>query len=152
MSSDVALRADSHHAEGFACRKRGDYEAAITDYGQALKIDPRHFKAVYNRGFSFDKVRVRRVERSPSACMSRPVTVAVRTWVPGAITAGYVQGGSRGLHDSGIAGPRERQCLLQPWLQSGQGVQRVVTSVIECRVFDALSIPWGFVVSDGAHR
>ncbi len=37
---------------------QGDYEAAISDYGQALKIDPRHFKAVYNRGFSFDKVRV----------------------------------------------------------------------------------------------
>ena len=35
---------------------QGDYESAIADYGKALKIDPRHFKAVYNRGFSYDKV------------------------------------------------------------------------------------------------
>jgi tetratricopeptide (TPR) repeat protein len=35
---------------------QGDYESAISDYGKALKIDPRHFKAVYNRGFSYDKV------------------------------------------------------------------------------------------------
>ena len=57
MSSDVALRADSHHAEGFACRKRGDYEAAIQAYTRAIELDPKHFKAYFNRGFAQDKLR-----------------------------------------------------------------------------------------------
>ncbi len=38
---------------------QGDYDAAIDDYSRALRIDPKHFKAVYNRGFSYDKVRQR---------------------------------------------------------------------------------------------
>ncbi len=55
--SELSLRADSHHAEGFACRKRGDYEAAIQAYTRAIELDPRHFKAYFNRGFAYDKVR-----------------------------------------------------------------------------------------------
>ena len=62
MSSDVALRADSHHAEGFACRKRGDYEAAIQAYTRAIELDPKHFKAYFNRGFAYDKVCILRAE------------------------------------------------------------------------------------------
>lgn len=36
---------------------QGDFESAVKDYTKALEIDPKHFKAVYNRGFSYDKVR-----------------------------------------------------------------------------------------------
>lgn len=36
--------------------KRGDFKAAVADYSRALELDPRHFKAVYNRAFSYDKV------------------------------------------------------------------------------------------------
>lgn len=39
-----------------ARRTQGKYEEAIADYSQALSIDPHHFKAVYNRAFSYDKV------------------------------------------------------------------------------------------------
>jgi tetratricopeptide (TPR) repeat protein len=33
----------------------GKYELAITDYNQALKIDPNHFRAYNNRGNSYFK-------------------------------------------------------------------------------------------------
>lgn len=35
---------------------QGDFEKAINDYSVAIRIDPNHFKAVYNRAFSYDKV------------------------------------------------------------------------------------------------
>ena len=54
---DVAQRADAFHAEGFAYRKRGDYDAAIQAYSRAIELDPGHFKAYFNRGFAYDKVQ-----------------------------------------------------------------------------------------------
>jgi tetratricopeptide (TPR) repeat protein len=48
--------ADYYHARGFAHRKSGNFKAAIEDYSKAVELDPRHFKALFNRGFSYDKV------------------------------------------------------------------------------------------------
>ena len=39
-------------------RQLGRLEDAVADYTTALGLDPRHFKALYNRAFCFDKVRV----------------------------------------------------------------------------------------------
>lgn len=52
--------ADHFHALGFAARKRGtpdDYKEAIKLYSQALEILPVHFKALFNRGFAYDKIK-----------------------------------------------------------------------------------------------
>jgi tetratricopeptide (TPR) repeat protein len=32
------------------------FDAAIQDYESAIKIDPNHFKAYYNRAFCWDKL------------------------------------------------------------------------------------------------
>ena len=37
-------------------RKIEKYDLALQDYTSALKIDPNHFKAYYNRGFCPEKV------------------------------------------------------------------------------------------------
>ena len=37
-------------------RQLGRLEDAVADYTTALGLDPRHFKALYNRAFCYDKV------------------------------------------------------------------------------------------------
>ena len=56
--SQEALRkgVEEHHAMGYILRKRGDYQGAILRYSQALEAQPGHFSALFNRGFSYDKV------------------------------------------------------------------------------------------------
>lgn len=39
-----------------AHRQLGRLEDAVADYTTALGLDPRHFKALYNRAFCYDKV------------------------------------------------------------------------------------------------
>lgn len=51
------VEADKAHSEGFAARKRGDFDAAIAAYSRAIALDPQHFKAFFNRGFAYDKLR-----------------------------------------------------------------------------------------------
>ena len=41
---------------GYMLRKRGDYQGAILHYSKALEEQPGHFSALFNRGFSYDKV------------------------------------------------------------------------------------------------
>ena len=48
-------KADFYHNRAFAYRKMKNYEKAIADYSQALVLDPKHFKAYYNRAFCFEK-------------------------------------------------------------------------------------------------
>jgi tetratricopeptide (TPR) repeat protein len=48
--------AEQFHAKGYDSRKKGDYETAIKHYSEALKIMPNHFKALFNRGFAYDKI------------------------------------------------------------------------------------------------
>lgn len=35
---------------------QGHFKAAINDYTVAILKDPSHFKAYFNRGFSYDKL------------------------------------------------------------------------------------------------
>ena len=56
-SGSTAVRtADQHHARGYAFRKQGNFAAAIQEYSKAIQLDNHHFKALFNRGFSLDKV------------------------------------------------------------------------------------------------
>lgn len=55
-TSQRARLADEHHAKGYSLRKQGDFAAAIEEYSQAIALEPQHFKALFNRGFSWDKV------------------------------------------------------------------------------------------------
>lgn len=48
--------ADTHYARGYALRKRGDFAGAVQEYTAALAQDPSHFKSLFNRAFSLDKV------------------------------------------------------------------------------------------------
>ena len=48
--------AEKFHMQGFAARKKGDYWEAIELYSKALSILPIHFKALFNRGFAYDKI------------------------------------------------------------------------------------------------
>ena len=52
----AAAAADAHHAAGYALRKAGMYEGAVREYSLALAADPAHFRALFNRAFSLDKV------------------------------------------------------------------------------------------------
>lgn len=56
-SRSASADADAHHARGFALRRRGDFAGAIAEYSRAISADPRHFKALFNRGFAHDKLR-----------------------------------------------------------------------------------------------
>lgn len=49
-------QAEMYHSQGYAARKKGDYQTAIEFYSMALEIFPNHFKALFNRGFAFDKL------------------------------------------------------------------------------------------------
>ena len=46
--------ADFYHNRAFCRRKLADFAGAIDDYSSALKLDPSHFKALYNRAFCLD--------------------------------------------------------------------------------------------------
>jgi tetratricopeptide (TPR) repeat protein len=52
------LTADDYHARGYALRKQGDFAGAVREYSRALALDPGHFKCLFNRAFSLDKVGV----------------------------------------------------------------------------------------------
>ena len=56
-ASHRARLADEHHAKGYSFRKQGNFAAAIEEYSQAIALEPQHFKALFNRGFSWDKVQ-----------------------------------------------------------------------------------------------
>ena len=54
--AERAARVEQHVAAGTALRKREDFAGALAEYGAALSLHPRHFKALFNRAFSLDKV------------------------------------------------------------------------------------------------
>ncbi len=54
-SPGAAVPADEHHAQGYGMRKKGDFAGAVAEYTKALELDPTHFKALFNRAFSYDK-------------------------------------------------------------------------------------------------
>jgi tetratricopeptide (TPR) repeat protein len=49
-------QAEVFHAQGYAARKLSDYNKAINLYTKTLEIYPYHFKALFNRGFAYDKL------------------------------------------------------------------------------------------------
>jgi Flp pilus assembly protein TadD len=57
--ADTAERVERHNAAGYALRKSGDFAGAVREYSAALALAPRHFKAVFNRGFCYDKASLR---------------------------------------------------------------------------------------------
>ncbi|KAH9580044.1 Tetratricopeptide repeat [Trypanosoma melophagium] len=48
--------AGQHHQRGLAYRKKGDLIHAINEYTAAIQLDPKNFKALFNRGFCHDKI------------------------------------------------------------------------------------------------
>ena len=54
--SAVASAADAAHSRGYALRKQGNFLGAVEAYSEAIKLQPGHFKALFNRAFSYDKV------------------------------------------------------------------------------------------------
>ena len=46
------------HAEGYRLRREGKFFEAIAEYTKALDIMPTHFKALFNRGFAYDKINL----------------------------------------------------------------------------------------------
>ena len=56
ISEAERMEAEQSHALGYAARKRGDYKQAIDLYSKAIVIQPAHFKALFNRGFAYDKL------------------------------------------------------------------------------------------------
>ena len=63
------LSADDYHARGYALRKRGDFAGAVREYSAALALDPSHFKCLFNRAFSLDKVGACRLGAGPAQCL-----------------------------------------------------------------------------------
>jgi len=57
MIEDVVNeRAEHHHNLGYQLRRSNDFRGAILEYTNALNIQPNYFKALFNRGFAYDKV------------------------------------------------------------------------------------------------
>jgi len=56
-TADRHGRAEEHHAAGYAFRKQFEFLRAVEEYSSALALVPGHFKALFNRGYSYDKVR-----------------------------------------------------------------------------------------------
>ena len=52
----VHERAEYHHNLGYQLRRNDDFRGAIVEYTNALNIQPNYFKALFNRGFAYDKV------------------------------------------------------------------------------------------------
>jgi tetratricopeptide (TPR) repeat protein len=48
--------ADDHHRKGYEYRRNGDFQSAIEHYSEAINLDPKHFKAMFNRAFAYDKM------------------------------------------------------------------------------------------------
>jgi hypothetical protein len=71
LEADPAKRsklADYYHARGYAARKQGNFKGAVEEYTRALALSPTHFKALFNRGFSYDKVRPAAAAGGVKAC------------------------------------------------------------------------------------
>jgi len=55
----LPYKADFYHNRGFCHRKKGSregYEAAVKDYTSALEVDENHFKSLYNRANSYERL------------------------------------------------------------------------------------------------
>lgn len=48
--------AEEMHSKGYQARRNGDYATAVKHYTESLTLMPDHFKALFNRGFAYDKL------------------------------------------------------------------------------------------------
>ncbi len=48
--------AEAHNARAQALRQQGQLQEAVREYGRALEAEPGNFKALFNRGFTHDRV------------------------------------------------------------------------------------------------
>jgi len=53
--NDNSKDANLYYDQGNNYYKKGDYDKAIADYSQVIKLDPNHANAYYNRGVAYDK-------------------------------------------------------------------------------------------------
>lgn len=110
--SAVASAADAAHSRGYALRKQGNFLGAVEAYSEAIKLQPAHFKALFNRAFSYDKV----------ACLAALGSCQVHASSPG-LRRGSVSGrrravgpvgkGGGGLWQGAACGAKEQLCALQ---------------------------------------
>src|SRR4051812_29003810 len=52
-SSQKSTEADEAYNRGVSHFGKGDYDKAIADYNEAIRLDPKHALAYYNRGLSY---------------------------------------------------------------------------------------------------
>jgi len=52
VSAQVNQEAAAHYNEGVLAFKENNFEAAVEYYGKAIEVDPRYYKARYNRAKS----------------------------------------------------------------------------------------------------
>ena len=52
----LSFRWQAYNNRGIEKAELGDYAGAIADYTKAIKINPEHAKAYYNRGVAFRKI------------------------------------------------------------------------------------------------
>ena len=51
----ILRQADVYHSYGWEARKKLEFKKAIEFYNKAIELNPSHFKAIFNRGFAYDK-------------------------------------------------------------------------------------------------
>ena len=47
--------ADAHYRRGLACQEKGDYDKAIVEFTEAIRLDPKDADAYHNRGLAYGK-------------------------------------------------------------------------------------------------
>jgi hypothetical protein len=50
IARDTKKVADFFHQQGFDARRREDFVKAVEYYSMSLMFNPKHFKAIFNRG------------------------------------------------------------------------------------------------------
>ena len=45
-----------YHNQGYSARKKDNFKLAIELYTKAINLNPKYFKAYFNRGFAYDKI------------------------------------------------------------------------------------------------
>jgi len=68
----MCAKAPKAHLQLLLGVQANDYRAAIQEYDLALEVDPDHFKSLFNKGFSHDKV-----EQCVCVCLCVCVSVCV---------------------------------------------------------------------------
>jgi hypothetical protein len=48
---------EQYNARAFSLRQQGKLMEAVREYSRALELEPYHFKTLFNRGFTHDRVR-----------------------------------------------------------------------------------------------